>query len=67
MPPTHQENQKQFIQISPSNISKRMCEKQLRVEKEMKLHFDSVVYLWIKSRTAACKLEMLELVQNPFE
>jgi hypothetical protein len=27
----------------PSNISKRMCQKQLRVEKGTELHFDSIV------------------------
>jgi len=29
----------------PSDISKRMCQKQLKVEKGTVLHFDSVVYL----------------------
>jgi len=29
----------------PSAISKRMCQKQLKVEKGTVLHFDSVVYL----------------------
>ncbi len=67
IPPTHQENQKQFIQNSQATLVKRMCQKQLRVEKGTELHFDSIVLLMNKSHTAACQLEMLELVQNPFE
>jgi hypothetical protein len=43
IPPTHQENQKQFIQISQATLVKRMCQKQLRVEKGTELHFDSIV------------------------